>query len=72
MNKNKVIKVIPASQLPVRCPYAFSILVFLALDHWMAPGWVYGCFSTLLALMWIGWAYRLCHERDVPLKELAD
>jgi len=46
-------KVISEKYLPARPPLALSIAIWLLMDRYKAPGWVYGTVGTLMAIDWI-------------------
>ena len=52
-------KVIAAKQLPMRCPLIATLVLWMALDHWSAPGWAYGAVGLVLAIGWILWVIHL-------------
>ena len=48
-------KVIDPKQLPMRSPLVATLVFWLALDHWNAPGWAYGAVGVVMAVAWILW-----------------
>jgi hypothetical protein len=46
-------KVIAHKNLPVRPPVTASIAMWLFLDRYQAPGWIWGVIGTLMAFAWV-------------------
>jgi hypothetical protein len=46
-------KRIRASNLPMQPPLSGTLLWYLLLTHFAAPGWVWGVMGTLFAVLWI-------------------
>lgn len=59
--------VIPWDQLPARLPIQTTALVYLLLDRWSAPGWVWGVVGTVLALFWVLAVVRMYTDKQKPL-----
>jgi hypothetical protein len=43
--------VIDSKQLPTRPPISLTLSTIVALDHWHAPGWVWGFVMCFLAIL---------------------
>lgn len=67
----KARKVIPLKCLPSRPPVFKTVVVWIALDHWHAPQWLYGAVGLLFILLWCaaihGWATQ--EEVDIFKEE---
>lgn len=63
----KTIEVIAHKNLPSRAPVSFSIMVFLALEHWHAPEWLYGAVGFIVVLMWISYFIIKYRETDIDI-----
>ena len=59
--------VIPWSQLPAQLPIQTTALVYLLLEHFNAPGWVWGVVCTMLALIWVLAGLRMWTDKPKPL-----
>jgi len=59
--------VIPWGQLPAQLPTQTTALVYLLLEHFDAPGWVWGVVGTMLALIWVLAGLRMWTEKPKPL-----
>ena len=55
--------------LPTPIPVNSSVLCWLALDHWKAPGWLYGACGVLLGVIWVAWIYGLFAYETVDIFE---
>lgn len=59
-------KVIHVKHLPARLPLFQTLVAWLMLDRFQAPGWVWGVVGTFFALVWIGtvisMATQKCHK----------
>ena len=62
-------KVIHSKNLPTRLPVTSTIAWYLLLDHFTAPGWVYGVVFTLLGIVWGASAFRLGFQSAVDIFE---
>ena len=62
-------KVIHAKNLPVRFPVAGTIACYLLLEHFTAPGWVYGVVFTVLGIIWVGGVFQLARQSAVDIFE---
>lgn len=58
-------KVISRKQIPASPHLSWKALTaFLALDHFNAPGWLWGAVGCLFALALIGYIYEWCKEKE--------
>jgi hypothetical protein len=63
-------KVIKRNQLQATLPTTATISMFLLLDRFHAPGWLWGAMGLLFAIFWVGAIYAMCVQEAVQLKEL--
>lgn len=59
--------VLPADHLPTRMPLWSSVVLYMALDLYHAPGWLWGMTCTVMALLWIGWALVFWQQEPKPM-----
>jgi hypothetical protein len=59
--------VIPWDHLPAQLPSQTTALVYLLLEHFDAPGWVWGVVGTLLVMVWVAAGYRMWTDKPKPL-----
>ena len=59
--------VIPWNHLPAQLPTQTTALVYLLLEHFDAPGWVWGVVCTMLALIWVLAGLRMWTDKPKPL-----
>lgn len=58
-------KVISRKQLPTQSNLGWKALTaYLALEHFNAPGWVWGVVGCIFALAFIGRIYYWCNEKE--------
>lgn len=60
-------KVIDRKNLPVKFPLMQSILIYVVLDYYNAPGWLWGILTTLYSLIWILAIISFTREIDVNI-----
>lgn len=60
-------KVVANKNMPARLPIWQSITIWLALDHWHAPQWLYGALGLLLLVMWIAEIYKLFTQKETEV-----
>ena len=65
-------KVVSFKNLPARLPFTQTVLAYLLLDKFHAPGWVIGTVWTLVGIIWIATIYGIIHQDQVELNELRD
>jgi hypothetical protein len=64
--------VIPVNHYPTRSPALATAVLYMALDIYKAPGWVWGVLGTLMAAAWIGWVITLRKQEEKPLPGYGD
>jgi len=64
MKKRKVIK---RNNLPIRPPLTITLVMYLLLEHFNAPGWAWGIVGTILGILWIGGILDIFNEEDIDL-----
>lgn len=50
--KSKIKYIISPGNISRKYPGNFSLIVILMLDHWHAPGWMWGVMLTILVAIW--------------------
>lgn len=65
-------KVIGRRCLPTSLPITRTLVAYLILDRFRAPGWLWGCVGTYLAFLWIITIVLMVVETQVDLVELKD
>lgn len=45
-------KVVPYKNLPTTFPFVGTAVIYLLLDKWHVPGWVWGVVGTLVVIRW--------------------
>lgn len=60
-------KVISRNCLPTRFPFMFTAVVYLLMDKFGAPGWLWGVVGSLLALCWIGSIHEFVTQTQVQI-----
>lgn len=63
----KSFKKIDRKNLPMHSPLIGSLVLWIALDHWGAPGWAYGAIGLFLALVWIAFFIDLFGAESVDV-----
>ena len=63
-------KVVDGSQLPAKLPLTWTIATWLLLDHFHVPGWMWGVYWTLVAIVWFIAALAVWTGDGQKLKEL--
>lgn len=64
--------VLPSSHLPVRMPLIPSMVFYMALDMYQAPGWLWGAAWSIMALVWCVWAAMAWQQEVKPLPGYGD
>jgi hypothetical protein len=59
--------VIPWSHLPAKLPLVQSIVAWMALDFYGAPGWLWGVLGTLFAALWVAAIVAMGRQESRPL-----
>ena len=49
--------------LPTRLPITPTLTIFLAMDYWNAPEWMFGAVSFSFAIMWIASIVTIWNEK---------
>lgn len=60
-------KVIAGNNLPMRLPLWPSCIIYLLLDRFQPPSWVWGATITLMALVWIICIYAIWNQESVDI-----
>ncbi|MFZ1494887.1 MAG: hypothetical protein WAU60_15960 [Candidatus Competibacter denitrificans] len=60
--------VIDYKYLPARLPLWQTLIAILALDHWHAPGWMWGSVLAVVALFWIVGVIDVAKQKRFNLK----
>ena len=53
--------------LPHTLPVNFTLMMWLLLDRFQAPGWVWGVVGTVVVLAWIGTIALIWNSKSVDL-----
>lgn len=60
-------KVIDRKNLPVKFPIFQSAVIYIMLDYYGAPGWLWGVLITIYSLLWILAFISFVREIDVNI-----
>jgi hypothetical protein len=61
-------KVISRKQLPAQPHWSWKALTaYLALEHFNAPGWLWGVVGCIFTLALIGYIYCWCSEKETRI-----
>lgn len=63
-------KVLHPSQLPTRLPIIGTLVAYMCMDMYDAPGWVIGMVWTLLGIIWICAIVAIYKEDQIKLRDL--
>lgn len=63
-------KVLDAKQMPTRLPMIGTLVWYLILDKFDAPGWLWGVMGTLFVLLWIAAVVGIWTQDSVEIAEL--
>lgn len=55
------------ANMPSRPPIISTLVVWMALDHWHAPMWLYGALGTLYLFIWVGLIYAMFSSESVDI-----
>lgn len=66
MSKEKEF-VISGTNLPSMLPLFPSITSWIALDHWSAPGWLYGVIGSIFVFWWIAAILKLSSTTAIDI-----
>ena len=50
--------------LPTRLPITQTLTIFLAMDYWNAPEWLFGAISFSACIVWIFTIYAMWTEKN--------
>lgn len=64
--------VLPLSHIPAKPPLLASIVYYMALDFYQAPGWAWGVVGTLMAVIWIVWLIVALQQEERALPGYGD
>lgn len=67
MSKADSKPVISRKNLPSSVPFNWTCVLFLLLDRFSAPGWVWGAVGLLVVLAWIGCLMAIYEEKHVDI-----
>lgn len=62
--------VLAPMNLPMRMPWLHTLVLWLALDYFHAPGWAWGAVGLFLLFAWICWVRDLATRKDLTLEDL--
>lgn len=60
-------RVIAYDNIPFRLPIGGTATVWLLMDRFNPPGWVWGAMAVLVAIWWVVWLYAITHQKEVNL-----
>lgn len=72
MPSHNVRRILAARNLPMRMPWQPTLLIWLALDHWHAPGWLWGAAGLFLVAAWVCFFHDAMHTHATSLDDLAE
>ncbi len=64
MKKQKVIK---KSNLPSKSPLLFILILYLCLDKWNVPQWIWGIAGTFCFLLILGFIWTMFFEEPTDI-----
>ncbi len=64
MKKHKVIKL---ANLPPRFPIYGLLVVYLCMDKWHAPEWLWGVYGFTAGLLIIAWGYAIWTAEEIDI-----
>lgn len=50
--------------MPRRAPVISTLVVWLALDHWRAPQWLYGAIGLFVLIVWVAFVVDVVKYED--------
>ena len=65
-------KVIAQKNFSMRSPLMPTVVVWLLLDRFQAPGWVWGVVGTLVAILWIAFVAQAWTNEITDIFEQKD
>lgn len=60
-------RVISAKNLPMRMPLWPTLTLWLLLDRWHSPAWVWGALGAFIVFVWAIWLFDVNHRLDIDL-----
>jgi hypothetical protein len=63
------VKEIKQGNLPYNPPVTLTVVVWLALDHWRAPGWLYGAAVVVMLILWVAAIYSIWAAERIDIIE---
>jgi hypothetical protein len=67
MPKSEIRRLIWTGNLPMRIPIWQTLLVWVALDHFRAPAWLWGGAALFLILLWAAWIHQVSTRDSVDV-----
>lgn len=67
MNRSNPRPVIAFKNLPSRMPLVLTLLAWLVLDRFHAPGWVWGATGFFVVLLWTTWIHDLSTTLQIDI-----
>ena len=56
--------VISGNNLPIKFPLTFTLVLYLCLDKWAAPEWLWGIAITIMTILWaVIWGLQKKEDR---------
>jgi hypothetical protein len=59
--------VLPIDHYIARPPVLSSAVLYMALDLYYAPGWLWGAAWTVMGLLWLAWVMLRLQQETKPL-----
>lgn len=66
----KIKKVLAFDQLPMRLPFYPTAVLYLLLDHFRTPEWVWGATGLLVIFGWWVAIYDVIRQESTRIREL--
>ena len=63
----KTKNVIKRSNLPTNSPIISGLVLYLVLDKWNAPGWIWGAVGLLYLIILINWIVETIRQKEVDI-----
>lgn len=60
-------KVVSDKNTALKSPLWPTLVTWLTLDRFAAPGWLYGILGTLFAIYWICWVTDLFNREEIEI-----
>lgn len=65
-------KVIPRNNLQVKSPLLGLGVIYMAMDLYKAPAWLWGVYATLSFILVCNWLYRAFTDEQVDVQGYSD